>query len=172
MTDRMKKILLLLVTLCGIAAAQITYTIPVGTTCHNIEGCTYHNLIATAPHGSLLYGFFEAGGYWTQFQYQNSPTQNPGYKAVYCNGTAAWTTATMDSNGDTFYVMDCQANADGTSNDPPTVIHVEIAAHSFTLKEPCGAKGGRHICTVTEWYVDDGTVTIGASSDIVHEPTK
>ena len=52
-----------LLALCGIAAAQTTtsYTIPVGTMCTgNIEGCYYHNLTATAPDGSTLWGIFDA----------------------------------------------------------------------------------------------------------------
>ena len=116
-----------LLALCGIAAAQTTttYTMPDGIICQTVEGCYYHNLTATAPDDSMLWGLFEAGGYWTQFDYQAFQGQNPGYKALYCNGTAVWTTATMD-NGDTQYVMDCQGTPDGTSSDPPAKLHAEI----------------------------------------------
>jgi hypothetical protein len=124
----------------------------------NIEGCYYHNLTATAPDGSTLWGIFQAGGYWTQFGYQAFEGQNPGYKGLYCNGTEVWTTAAMD-NGDTFYTMDCQASSDGTSSDPPAKLHAEIEGHSFVITYVCGVKV-RTICHQTKWYVDAGTLAI------------
>jgi hypothetical protein len=159
----MKKLAMLLLTLAGIAGAQ-TYTIPAGETCTTIEGCSYRNLTATASDGSTLWGLFEAGGYWTQFQYQAFEGQNPGYAAVYCNGTAAWTTAAMD-NGDTLYQMHCRATGQ-------PALEASIEAHSHVESYVCySPKGGSHICTRTVWAVDAGTLTIGSfpqsSSDIV-----
>lgn len=150
-----------LLALCRIAAAQ-TYSIPEGTTVSNVEAWTYDNLAGS--DGST--GRFAAGGYWTQFVYET-----PAGKAQYCNGTAVWTTARVTSGpytGDTFYVMNCQASPDGTSHDPATTIHVEITAHSTTIQTHCG----RWRCTVTQWHVNEGMVTIGwvpstASGEIV-----
>jgi len=149
-----------LLALSGIAAAQTTttYTMPDGLICQTVEGCYYHNLTASAPDGSTLWGLFEAGGYWTQFDYQAFQGQNPGYKALYCNGTAVWATATMD-NGGTQYVMDCQATPDGTSSDPQAKVHAEIEAHSFVVTYVCGVKV-RTICHQTKWAVDAGTLAI------------
>jgi hypothetical protein len=78
-----------------LAKAQTTgpiYVLPAGTICNSgIEGCYYENLMSTLADGSVVYGRFEAGGYWTQFQYEASKGQNPGYKAQYCNGIALLT---------------------------------------------------------------------------------
>jgi hypothetical protein len=156
----MTKLLLLSLTFCGIAAAQTTttYIMPAGNNCPSIEGCYYHNLTAKAADGSTVWGFFEAGGYWTQFQYQAFEGQNPGYKALFCNGTATWTTAAMDS-GNTLYTMDCQASPDRTSGDPPAKIHAEIEAHSYVFTYVCGVKV-RTKCHQTRWAVDAGTLAI------------
>jgi hypothetical protein len=150
----MKKLAIPMFALAGIAAAQTVYAIPAGATCSNLEGCYYENLTATAPDGSTLWGRFEAGGYWTQFQYEAYQGQNPGYAADYCSGTAVWSTAAMDT-GDTLYTMHCQSG-----NQP--AVNVSIQAHSYVERYVCySPKGGSHICTKTVWAVDEGTVTIG-----------
>ena len=143
-----------LLSISATAQTTTTYLFPSGTVCTNIEGCYYENLTAPGP----LYGRFEAGGYWTQFQYEAYLGQNPGYKAQYCNGTAVWTSALMD-NGHTFYTMDCNASADGTSSDPPAKIHVEIEAHSYVETYVCGVRV-RTICRQTRWTVDSGDLAI------------
>ena len=60
----------------------------------------------------MLYGRFEAGGNWTQFQYEAFQGQNPGYTALFSNGTAVSTVATIDGT-DSEYTMDCTASPDG-----------------------------------------------------------
>ena len=160
----MKFALLFLLSLFALnltAAAQTTttYAIPAGTVCtSSIQNCGYHNLTATSPNGSTLWGLFGAGGYWTQFDYQAFQGQDPGYKAQYCNGTAVWTTANMD-NGGTLYTMDCQASPDGTSSDPPAKLHAEVEAYSFVVSYVCGVKV-HTICHKTEWSVDAGSLAI------------
>jgi hypothetical protein len=59
----------------------------------------------------VLYGRFGAGGNWTQFQYEAFQEQNPGYEALFSNGTTVWTAATIDGT-DSEYSMDCTASQD------------------------------------------------------------
>ena len=67
---------------------------PVCTVCSSaVEGCYYEHLASTQPDGTVLSGRFEAGSNWTQFQYEAFQAQNPGYKALFWNGTAVWTLA-------------------------------------------------------------------------------
>ena len=75
----------------------------------------------------MLYGRFEGGGNWTEFQYEAFQAQNPGYKALFSNGTAVWTVATIDGT-DSEYTMDCTASPGGTSTDGYARLHVVINA--------------------------------------------
>ena len=86
---------LLLRALVSGAKAQTTgHAIPVCTVCSSaVEGCYYEHLASTQPDGTVLSGRFEAGSNWTQFQYEAFQAQNPGYKALFWNGTAVWTLA-------------------------------------------------------------------------------
>ena len=153
------KTLTAILVLCfaSLAGAQITtvYTIPAGDECPNVEGCYYHNLTSTAADGTTLWGLFMAGMPQTQFDYQAFEGQNPGYKALYCNGTQVWTSATIDETHG-FWTMDCQANSDSTSADPPATLHAEITAHKISFVQPCG----RWLCHITQWIVDEGTLAI------------
>lgn len=157
--------LLLLAPAFSAKAQTTTYTIPTGTVCSSsVEGCYYENLTSTQADGTVLYGRFEAGGYWTQFQYEAFAGQNPGYKAQYCNGTEVWTAATLDSTHNE-YTMDCNASADQTSQDGPVQIHVVIDAHSFVATYTCGVRV-RYVCHATRWMVDDGLMTISSRSSV------
>jgi len=133
-----------------------TYVITPGTICNSgIEGCYYENLMSTLTDGSAAYGRFEAGGYWTQFQYEASKGQNPGYKAQYCNGTGVWNVTMADPTHGK-WTMDCNASPDQTSSDGPVEIHADITAHKISFTEPCG----RWLCHISEWIVDEGSVTL------------
>ena len=148
----------------GTAAGQTTttYTVPSGTDCvGSINGCTLHNLTATAPDGATLYGWFAGGTYWTQFDYQAFLGQNPAYKATYCAGTGTYVESATPDLGPTaaLWTLDCQGTPDGTSSDGPVNIHVELQAHSYVATYVCGGRV-RTICHQTRWAIDDGTVSL------------
>ena len=137
----------------AMAQTTTTYTVPAGMVCASgVENCYYE--IANGAQS----GVFEAGGYWTQFDYRAYPGQNPGYNADYCNGTAVWTVANTPDLGPTayFYTMDCQAT---DLNRAPSKLHVEINAHSFVATYACGTKV-RTICHQTRWQLDSGFIAI------------
>jgi hypothetical protein len=135
------------------AQTTTTYILPTGTVCSSgIENCYY-----TIDNGSQS-GIFEAGGYWTQFDYRAFPGQNPGYNADYCNGTAVWSVADTPDLGATakFYVMDCKAtDLHGVTSQ----LHAEIQAHSYVATYTCGTRV-RTTCHQTRWAVDSGDLKI------------
>jgi hypothetical protein len=154
--------LLLLARAFSAKAQTTTYTIPTGKVCSSsVEGCNYENLTSTQADGTVLYGRFEAGGYWTQFQYEAFAGQNPGYKAQYCNSTEVSTQPPLTAPT----TMDCNASADQTSQDGPVQIHVVIDAHFFVATYTCGVRV-RYVCHATRWMVDDGLMTISSTSSI------
>ena len=107
------------------AQTTTTYVLPAGMVCNSgVENCYYE-----IANGSQS-GVFEAGGYWTQFDYRAYPGQNPGYNADYCYGTAVWTVAETPDLGPTayFYTMDCQAK---DLYGVPSKLHAEIHTHSY-----------------------------------------
>jgi hypothetical protein len=168
-------VITLVLTIAGAAAGQTTttYTVPSGTDCGgSINGCTLHNLTATAPDGTTLYGWFAGGTYWTQFDYQAFPGQNPAYKATYCPGTGTYVESATPDLGPTaaFFTLDCQGTPDGTSSDGPVNIHVELQAHSYVVTYVRGIRV-RTFCHQTHWAIDDGTVSLApvvqASANIV-----
>jgi hypothetical protein len=113
-----------------------------------VENCYYE--IANGAQS----GVFEAGGYWTQFDYRAYPGQNPGYNADYCQGTAVWTVADTDLGpAAKFYTMDCQAH---DLVGVPSTLHAEIHAHSYVATYTCGGRV-RTICHQTRWAIDDGS---------------
>ena len=133
-----------------LAQTTTNYVLPTGTLCNSgVENCYYQ-----IANGSQS-GVFEAGGYWTQFDYQSYPGQNPGYNADYCQGTAVWTVAYTPDLGPTanFYTMDCQAH---DSHGVPSTLHAEIHAHSYVATYPCGSRV-RTTCHQTRWAIDDGS---------------
>ena len=147
-----KRMLILTVLVATFALAQITttYTLPTGTVCNGgVENCYYE-----IANGSQS-GVFEAGGYWTQFDYRAYPGQNPGYNADYCNGTAVWSVGATPALGSTayLYVMDCQAT---DLYRVPSMLHAEIYVHSFVATYPCGGRV-RTICHQTRWQIDPGS---------------
>src|SRR5438552_13291096 len=113
-----KRMLNLTALVVPFALAQTTtnYVLPTGTLCNSgVENCYYQ--IANGGQS----GLFETGGYWTQFDYQAYPGQNPGYNADYCQGTAVWTVAYTPDLGPTanFTPMICKRkNSIGV---PPTL---------------------------------------------------
>jgi hypothetical protein len=156
-------LLLLLIALpTSPAAAQTvtTYDLSTATPTLNSTGpmiCSSgpENCYYEIANGSQS-GVFEAGGYWTQFDYRAYPGQNPGYNADYCNGTAVWSTAATPALGPTafLYVMDCRAT---DLHGVPSTLHAEIYAHSFVATYPCGGRV-RTICHQTRWQIDPGSV--------------
>jgi hypothetical protein len=148
----LKQMLILTVLVATLALAQTTttYVLPTGTVCGSgVENCYYE--IANGAQS----GVFEAGGYWTQFDYRAYPGQNPGYNADYCQGTAVWTVAATPALGPTaqFYTMDCQAK---DLHGVPSTLHAEIHAHSYVATYVCGTRV-RTICHQTRWAIDDGS---------------
>lgn len=136
----------------GYAQTTTSYTLPVQTCASGVENCYYE-----IANGSAS-GVFEAGGYWTQFDYRAYPGQNPGYQADYCNGTAAWTVAATPDLGPTafLYSFTCQ----GTDlNGVTSVLTATIQAHSFVYSYTCGGRV-RTTCHQTQWAIDEGVLTI------------
>lgn len=148
-----KQMLTFTVLVATLALAQTTtstYTLPTGTVCSSgVENCYYE--IANGAQS----GVFEAGGYWTQFDYRAYPGQNPGYNADYCQGTAVWTVADTPDLGPTakFYTMNCQAH---DLHGVASTLHAEIHAHSYQATYTCGTRV-RTICHQTRWAIDDGS---------------
>jgi len=137
----------------AIAQTTTTYNFPTGMVCNSgVENCYYE-----IANGSQS-GVFEAGGYWTQFDYRSYPGQNPGYNADYCNGTAVWTVASTPDLGPTaqFYTMDCHAT---DLHGVPSKLHVEVNAHSYVATYTCGTRV-RTICHQTRWQIDHGFIVI------------
>ena len=137
----------------AMAQTTTTYNFPSGMVCSSgVENCYYE--IANGAQS----GVFEAGGYWTQFDYRAYPGQNPGYNDEYCNGTAVWTVAATPDLGPTaqFYTMDCHAT---DLHNVPSTLHVEVNAHSYVATYICGTKI-RTICHQTRWTIDHGFIAI------------
>ena len=133
-----------------LAQTTTNYVLSTGTLCNSgVENCYYQ-----IANGSQS-GVFEAGGYWTQFDYQSYPGQNPGYNADYCQGTAVWTVADTPDLGPTskFYTMDCHAH---DLHGVPSTLHAEIHAHSYLATYTCGSRV-RTICHQTRWAIDAGS---------------
>ena len=143
-------ILTALVAIFALAQTTTTYILPTGTVCSSgVENCYYE--IANGAQS----GVFEAGGYWTQFDYRAYAGQNPGYNADYCEGTAVWTVADTPNLGPTskFYTMVCQAH---DLHGVPSTLRAEIHAHSYVATYTCGTRV-RTICNQTRWAIDDGS---------------
>ena len=156
MKEHKNKILLLLLTLCGISAAQTTTFTPAPgvkyTGVSYIVGWPYVGLVATAPDGTQITGGFNSGtGYYVNLGYTPAGQSN---RAQYCNGTERWAQPEVLANGEILSVMDCDASADQTSEDPPVHIHVEIAAHSYQ-ERVCF----RSCRVITLWQVDSFVLT-------------
>jgi len=142
-------ILTVMIAASGLAQTTNNYVLPTGTVCNGgVENCYYE--IANGAQS----GVFEAGGYWTQFDYRAYPGQNPGYNADYCQGTAVWTVADTDLGPTAkFYTMDCQAQ---DLHGVPSILHAEIHTHSYVATYACGGRV-RTICHQTRWAIDDGS---------------
>jgi hypothetical protein len=144
-------ILTVLVATFALAQTTTTYILPAGTVCSSgVESCYYE-----IANGSQS-GVFEAGGYWTQFDYRAYPGQNPGYNADYCYGTAVWNAADTPQLGSTakLFTMTCQAK---DLYGVPSTLEAEIYAHSYVATYVCGGRV-RTICHQTRWAIDSNSV--------------
>jgi hypothetical protein len=136
----MKKLAMLMFTLCGIVAAQ-TYDLT-GEICNSggPEACTFH---------------FSDGSYWQTGQYNAYVFTPPGAiepSAYYCNPPAGSWTQTVPKpvplNIEVTYTFGC-TTATGMQ------LSAAFQAHSYELSFPCGVKV-RTICHTTRWVVDSG----------------
>lgn len=156
----------LLPLLTATAQTSTTYAIPAGQQVTCQEHHTTPIVVETCFNGKPLTGSDGSHGYFqccnigaTAFIYTS-----PVSKAQYCGnpywpaagGTPpVWKIGTLQ-NGDTFWGMTCSATPQGTSQDGPVAINLEITAHSQTVQTRCG----KWPCTITTWYIDSFELTL------------